>query len=227
MMAENSQNTSYIIVTDFDGTLTEKDVGNELSMLYRPQLFQELHASYSRGELRLREFQQQLWTGFPCSESEFVHSSLKAASLRPGVNEFLELCAHKEIPVYIASCGIDLYITSVINRFMSKFAQAAIKGLKSNIARFDEKSITTLIPPDQDQTQAEPLHKGRWAQELSQKHAGAKVIAIGNGGSDKTFLHHVDKIYATEKLIKTCENAQVDFEPFHNFFDILKTCPLK
>jgi 2-hydroxy-3-keto-5-methylthiopentenyl-1-phosphate phosphatase len=226
-MVEDYSHPPFIVVTDFDGTLTEKDIGNELSMLYRPQLFQQLHASYSRGELRLREFQQQLWTGFPCSESEFIHSSLKAASLRPGVNEFLELCAHKKIPVYIASCGIDLYITSVIERFMSKFAQAAIRGLKSNIARFDEKSITSLLPPDQDPSQAEPLHKGRWAQELSQKHGGAKVIAIGNGGSDKTFLNHVNKIYATEKLIKTCENAQVEFEPFHNFFDILKTWPLK
>lgn len=226
-MAEDSTTPPFIVVTDFDGTLTEKDIGNELSMLYRPQLFKELHASYSRGELRLREFQKELWTDFPCSESEFVHSSLKAASLRPGVNEFLELCAHKKTPVYIASCGIDLYITSVIDRFMSKFAQAAIKGLKSNVARFNEKSITAIIAPDQDSTQAEPLHKGRWAQELSQKHGGAKVIAIGNGGSDKTFLHHVDKIYATEKLIKTCENAQVEFEPFHNFFDILKTWPLK
>jgi 2-hydroxy-3-keto-5-methylthiopentenyl-1-phosphate phosphatase len=226
-MVEDLHSTSFIVVTDFDGTLTEKDIGNELSMLYRPQLFRDLHASYSKGDLRLREFQKELWTGFPCSESEFVHSSLKAASLRPGVNEFLELCAHKKTPVYIASCGIDLYITSVIDRFMSKFAQAAIKGLKSNIARFDEKSIAEIIAPDQDRSQAEPLHKGRWAQELSRKHGGAKVIAIGNGGSDKTFLHHVDKIYATEKLIKTCENAQVEFEPFHNFFDILKTWPLK
>ena len=225
-MAENSKKSSYIIVTDFDGTLTEKDIGNELSMLYRPQLFQELHASYSKGDLRLREFQQQLWTNFPCSKEEFVHASLKAASLRPGVNEFLELCAHKQIPVYVASCGIDLYITSVMNRLMSKFAQAAIKGLKSNTAHFNEYSITALIPPDLDSSQAEPLHKGRWAQKLSEEHGGAKIVAIGNGGSDKTFLHHVDIIYATEKLIKTCENAQVSFKPFHNFFDILKAWPL-
>ena len=226
-MTESSSANPFIVVTDFDGTLTERDIGNELSMVYRPQLFKDLHASYSAGNLRLREFQQQLWTGFPCSKEEFIHASLKAASLRPGVNEFLELCAHKSIPVYVASCGIDLYITSVIDRFMSKFAQAAIKGLKSNTAEFNEKSITSLIPPDQDNSQAEPLHKGRWAQELAQKHNGAKIIAIGNGGSDKTFLHHVDMIYATEKLIKTCENAQVEFEPFHNFFDILKTWPLK
>ena len=82
-MTEASHTTPFIVVTDFDGTLTERDIGNELSMIYRPQLFKDLHASYSAGNLRLREFQQQLWTGFPCSKEEFIHASLKAASLRP------------------------------------------------------------------------------------------------------------------------------------------------
>ena len=80
--------SDWIIVTDFDGTLTEKDVGNELCKLYRPQEFKDLSAAYNSGELTLRDFQQTMWNGFPTSRSVFAETSLRVASLRPGVHEF-------------------------------------------------------------------------------------------------------------------------------------------
>lgn len=211
----------WIVVTDFDGTITEKDIGNELCKLYRPQLYTELSTAYSKELLKLRDFQKQMWTGFPCSKEEFVNSSLRVASLRPGVNEFLEMCLHKDIPVYIASCGMDVYIECVIERFLSKFSQAAIKGIASNKVEFSGGELTTITAPDPDLSQPEPLHKGKWAQELATKH-GAKVVAIGNGGSDRTFVGYADKIYATEKLPVICEAANQPFTRFSHFFDILK-----
>lgn len=217
--------SDWIIVTDFDGTLTEKDVGNELCKLYRPQEFKDLSAAYNSGELTLRDFQQKMWNGFPTSRSVFAETSLRVASLRPGVNEFLELCAHKNVPVYIASCGMDAYIEPVIERFFSKFAQAAIKGISCNKTHFIENELKYITAPNEDLTQAEPLHKGRWAQELAQKHR-SKVMAIGNGGSDRTFVGHADLIFATEKLPKICEAAGQAYTPFEHFFDILRKWPL-
>jgi len=217
---------NWIVVTDFDGTITEKDIGNELCKLYRPQLYSELSAAYSKELLKLRDFQHQIWTGFPCKKEEFISSSLRVATLRPGVNEFFEMCAHKNIPVYIASCGMDVYIDSIIDRFFSKFAQAAIKGIACNKTTFDDRELVKIEPPDNEPAQPEPLHKGRWAKALANE-SQAKVIAIGNGGSDRTFIGHVDTIFATEKLINICEAAGESFIPFNHFFDILKKWPLK
>jgi 2-hydroxy-3-keto-5-methylthiopentenyl-1-phosphate phosphatase len=216
---------SWIVVTDFDGTLTDKDIGNELSKLYCPEKFHALHAQYSRNELTLREFQQKMWVDFPCSKEAFEESALRFAALRPGVNEFLELCAHKKVPVYIASCGIDTYINCTVDRFFSKFAQAAILDISCNKGHFGSTKLDVLEAPCKDVTQNEPLHKGKWAKSLGEKHQ-AKVMAIGNGGSDRTFLNYADKIYATEKLIGICEKAQHPYEAFDNFFDILKKWPL-
>lgn len=215
----------WIVVTDFDGTLTEKDVGNELCKLYRPQEYKDLSNEYNAGVLTLRDFQQKMWTGFPTSREVFSESALRFAKLRPGVNEFLELCAHKEIPVYIASCGIDAYIEPVIERYFSKFAQAAIKGMACNKSEFSDEKLAKLIAPNQNLAEAEPLHKGRWARELGNQHA-RKVVAIGNGGSDRTFIAHVDKLFATEKLPKICAAAGQEYTEFEHFFDILRKWPL-
>lgn len=216
---------NWIVVTDFDGTLTEKDIGNELCKLFRPQEYKDLSASYQRGDLNLRDFQQKMWSGFPTSKDIFAEASLRVASLRPGVNEFLELCAHKQIPVYIASCGMDAYIEPVIERFFSKFAQASIKGISCNKTHFTESELLSITAPNKILSEPEPLHKGRWAQELAQKHR-SKVMAMGNGGSDRTFMGHVDLLFATEKLPKICEAAQQPYTEFEHFFDILRKWPL-
>ena len=213
---------SLVVVTDFDGTLTQKDIGNELCKIYRPQLYAELSEAYSKELLKLRDFQQQMWTGFPCSEDEFIASSLRVASLRPGVNEFLEMCAHKSVPVYIASCGMDTYIQAVIGRFFSKFAQAAIRGVACNHVEFAGDRLVQLTAPDTDLTQPEPLHKGKWARRMATESGATNLVAIGNGGSDRTFLGYADTIFATEKLIKICEVAGQSFVPFDHFFDILR-----
>jgi 2-hydroxy-3-keto-5-methylthiopentenyl-1-phosphate phosphatase len=218
--------SEWIVVTDFDGTITEKDVGNEICKFFRPEEYQTLSTSYRNNELTLRDFQQKMWSKFPAKKDDFVLASLRAASLRPGVNEFLEACAHKDVPVYIASCGMDVYIESVIERFFSKFAQAAIKGISSNKTCFTETELESIIAPNSDLSDPDPLHKGKWAQELARKHR-SKVMAIGNGSSDKTFLGHVDLIFATEKLKDTCEKAGQPYTPFENFFDILKAWPLR
>ena len=218
--------SEWIVVTDFDGTLTEKDVGNEICKCFKPKEFEDLTIKLRSNVLTLREFQHQMWTHFPANKEQFVQAALRSASLRPGVNEFLEICAHKNIPVFIASCGMDVYIESVIDRFFSKFAQASIKGISCNKTVFTETELESIIAPNQDLSQSEPLHKGEWAQELAKKHR-SKVMAIGNGTSDKSFLGHVDLIFATEKLIKTCESAGHPFTPFQNFFDILKKWPLQ
>lgn len=225
-MTAEAKPESWIVVTDFDGTLTEKDIGNEICQFFRPQEYKTLSGMYGRNELNLRNFQQQMWSNFPATREKFIEASLRVASLRPGVNEFLEICAHKNIPVYIASCGIDTYIESVIERFFSKFAQAAIKGISCNKSSFGDTSLQTITAPNADLTQPEPLHKGKWAQELAQKHR-SKVMAMGNGGSDRTFLGHVDLLFATEKLVKISETAGHPYLPFENFFDILRQWPVR
>jgi len=146
--------SNWIIVTDFDGTLTEKDIGNEICKLFRPKEFKELSLAYNNKAMTLREFQQKMWSHFPTSKEKFIEASLRAASLRPGVNEFLEICAHKDIPVYIASCGMDTYIESVIERFISEFAKAAIKGISSNKTIFTENELLSIEAPNKDTTQA-------------------------------------------------------------------------
>jgi 2,3-diketo-5-methylthio-1-phosphopentane phosphatase len=216
-----TEEDKWIIVTDFDGTLTQKDVGNELCKLFANEKFIDLQGQYRQGKLNLKDYQIKMWEDFPCSEEQFSEASKRIGSLRPGVNEFLEACLHKKVPVYIASCGIEQYIQSVIESFVSGFARESIKELKCNKAVFSGNKLSEFIMPDSKDPSL-PLHKGLWAQELAQKHQ-AKVICIGNGSSDRSFVGYADQIAATDAFYTYCVENKHSCLNFNNFFDLLKS----
>lgn len=212
--------TPCIIVTDFDGTLTQKDVGNELCREVIGARFKELHTIYKAGGMDLRTMQQKLWLGFPLSEKAFHERSLFYGRLRPGVIEFLEQCADTDTPVYVASCGLRPYIDVVLRANLSPKAMKAIRETRCNEAAFDHEKICTFTAPDDESVSKYPLDKGAWCQALRKVHPGKKVIAIGNGTSDYSFAGHADRLFATEGLATWCEKNNVSFEPFEDFFDI-------
>ncbi|HVJ66102.1 MAG TPA: HAD-IB family phosphatase [Bdellovibrionota bacterium] len=215
----------WIVVTDFDGTLTKKDVGNELCDVFASEQFRKLQSEYRAGTITLKEYQLMMWTNFPCNEDNFRSEAARLGELRAGVNEFLEKCAAKKIPVYIASCGIRPYIEEVLNSHVSEWARSAIAGIMCNDGEFDTKQMKKILMPDNDPTGKTPLHKGLYAEELSKLHGGAKVLAVGNGSSDKSFVGHVEQIAACDKFIDYCRGKNVECIKFEDFRDLYKKVP--
>ena len=218
-----SEGCPWIVVTDFDGTITRRDVGNDLCAMFANEKFLKLQSEYRAGTINLKDYQNMMWTGFPCSEMVFRQEAVRLGELRPGVNEFLEKCAAKKIPVYIASCGIRPYIEEVISSHVSEWARLAISGIMCNDGVFDTKQLLRLTMPSNDPTGKTPLHKGLYAETLSKKHGAAKVLAIGNGSSDKSFVGHVDQICACDKFIDYCKSKEVkctEFEDFRGLYNL-------
>lgn len=221
MTANKNSTSHWVIATDFDGTLTQKDVGNEIHKELKNEDFYSLQAAYRRGELPLKELQLRMWQDFPISEKEFCKLALKHASLREGVNEFLEKCFDHSIPVYVTSCGILQYIETVINELLSEKAKKSIHAIECNHAKFDSHKLSQFIPPISDPSSPYPLDKGAWIKNIRKdKHPHSKILGIGNGTSDRSFAGQVDLLAATEGLAKWCLENQRAYIPFENFHEI-------
>ncbi len=214
--------TPWIVVSDFDGTLTVKDIGNELCLEAFPDKFKKIHATYKRGELDLRSMQKLLWTHFPYNAQKFRERALALASLRPGVNSFFEKCVDQKIPVFVASCGLKPYITPVLDSLLSPKAATAIKDLRCNLAEFDHEKISVFTAPDSDSASPYPLDKGAWAKELALEYGGStKILGIGNGTSDQSMIGSVNLLAATEGLEEHCKKNELPYIPFEDFRDLL------
>lgn len=222
------KSTPWVVATDFDGTITRLDVGNEIHKSLKPEDFVALQAAYRRGEMGLKELQRRMWVDFAMGETEFRQLARKFGELREGANEFLEFCADSEIPVYVASCGIRTYIETVLDALLSPKARAAIKGLQCNNAVFSDTKLSQFIPPPSSPDSPYPLDKGAWIQEIRrEKHPNSKVLGIGNGTSDRSFAGQVDTLAATEALARWCETQKVPFIAFESFDEILRVGPFK
>lgn len=222
-MTDKTPPAQWVVVTDFDGTLTKKDIGNELCNEVLGAKWHKLHAEYREGVFDLKEYQKKVWNHFPLNEPAFVQTSLKYAELRPGVEEFLCRAVDSNIPVYVASCGLRPYIEAALKHKLSPKALSAIKDIRCNEVRFSSTAISEFIPPI---TKAEcpfPLDKGAWAREISASlGTPVKLLGIGNGTSDQSFWGVVDQLAAIESLEKWCVQNRLPYTPFVDFFDLAK-----
>lgn len=216
---------NFIVVTDFDGTITQQDIGNELCKEVIPELFQKTHTEYRAGRINLKDMQKLFWERFPLPEQKFIASSMTYGKLRPGAQEFLEVCQERGIPVYVASCGLRPYIEAVLAAHLSPKALKAVHGIRCNEVKFGPNGVVEFTAPDNEIDSPYPLHKGQWSQDLQKKHAGKKVLAIGNGSSDKSFVGFVDSVAATESFAEYCKSKNQPYLYFESFTEIIEKHP--
>lgn len=212
--------SKWIVVTDFDGTLARKDVGDELCREALGKRFDELLAKYRGGDSNLLEYQGEVWPNFPMPEPLFRERSRFHGELRPGVGKFLRKCRAKNIPVYVASCGVVTYIESVLDAHLSPEERKAIVQIRANTADFGPHGFTRFEPAERRPGSTLPLEKGLWAAELKKQH-GARALGIGNGSSDASFWPHVDRLAATDKFASWCAKSKVPHVTFETFDELL------
>ncbi|MEO5666938.1 MAG: haloacid dehalogenase-like hydrolase [Bdellovibrionota bacterium] len=215
--------SSWVVATDFDGTITRLDVGNEIHKSLKPDDFVALQGAYRRGELGLKDLQKGMWENFAMSEADFKKRARDFGTLRDGANDFLEYCVDQKIPVYVASCGIRTYIETVLDALLTPKARASILGIQCNNAVFSGDKLSQFIPPPSSPDSPYPLDKGAWIQDIRRdQHPDAKILGIGNGTSDRSFAGQVDRLAATEALARWCETQKIPFFAFESFQEILK-----
>jgi HAD superfamily phosphoserine phosphatase-like hydrolase len=212
----------WVVVTDFDGTLTVDDVGNAICAEVLGQRFHELLRRYRSGELDLRALQRLVWERLPLPEGLLRAKAAAVAVLRPGVQGFLERCARSGAPVFVASCGVRAYIEAVLDARLSPAARAAIRGIRCNEALFDAQGLRELLPPDPVVAGCPyPVDKGATCDELRRRFPGRSVLGIGNGTADRSFVGHVDLLAATDALADHCRRQGHRFLYFESFTDLL------
>jgi 2,3-diketo-5-methylthio-1-phosphopentane phosphatase len=218
---KSEKNNQWLIVTDFDGTLTQKDIGNELCDEILGPKWHAIYAEYRSGKIDLKEYQKKTWNRFPLGEAEFIQRSLRHAYLRSGVDEFLKAAALQKIPVFVASCGLRPYIEATLKKHLSAEALSAIHGIRCNEVSFSSNAIHEFIPPITSDDCPFPLDKGAYAREMAAQFSQpVKILGIGNGTSDQSFWGAVEQLAAIESLEKWCQSQSVPHVSFVDFFDL-------
>ncbi|PIU19450.1 MAG: hypothetical protein COT18_07430 [Elusimicrobia bacterium CG08_land_8_20_14_0_20_59_10] len=196
----------WAAVSDFDGTITLRDVGDHLLLYYGFSDKKTIEASYSL-KVRVEDFMKRAFAGAGLSErtiAAFVRSRVRT---RAGFTAFVRFCGRNKIPFEIASGGIDLYAGPFFKkhglRVKSFFGRARVVkgGIKITYPFLKRTNLS--------------LFKASRVKRL--KRAGHKVVFFGDGPNDLKAAALADRVYAAGRLYRLCRERGIPASPLKDF----------
>jgi 2-hydroxy-3-keto-5-methylthiopentenyl-1-phosphate phosphatase len=223
-MAHNfDSDNNLVIFSDFDGTVSTRDVGNRLFH----------HFSGGKSEEPVRRWKDDQIDSRQClqEESELIDDLTEAQLLAfidsfeidPGFREFVDFCRTRQTPLYLLSDGLDLYI----HRLLANNGLAGLPVL-ANQAWLENGRLQISWPYHRHTCGSCGNCKGYHIRRI--KQPGQKAVYIGDGKSDLCALPEADIVFAKGYLAEYCRDHQIEFLPFGDFSaitDILKNGPTK
>jgi 2-hydroxy-3-keto-5-methylthiopentenyl-1-phosphate phosphatase len=204
------------IQIDFDGTVTEEDVSFLLLDTYVGSKWREYLKEYTSGDISVGAFNKKVFGMMQADRktmTDFVLNSDRV-KVRPGFSELLDYCREKGFRVVIVSNGLTFYIEAILNSL-------GINGLEIHAAEnifFPGGVNVRYLGPDGREVDAG--FKETYTDMLCKQ--GYEVIYLGNGTSDIYPSRKSRHVFATDDLLKRCQEEKLKHYPFKDFFDVIK-----
>lgn len=209
----------FIFISDFDGTMSERDFYHIIMDKYLGDRGRELYASWKADEMLDVEFLSTVFTSMNRTEEE-IDEDILSIKLDEYISTFIEQIKVAGGDFLILSAGSNYYIERLL-------AFQGIHGIEiiSNDGKYENKGIT-LIPPDKQHpfySQRYGIDKAQVVQSLKQKYK--KVYYAGDSGPDVNAALLADVAFAKGQLITLLQEKEVEYVPFEYFTqveDVLK-----
>jgi 2-hydroxy-3-keto-5-methylthiopentenyl-1-phosphate phosphatase len=209
----------YRIFVDFDGTITQEDVGDCIfERFLPPELLnrgwhRDIIEEWKAGRISSRECLQR-----ECSHvvvtKEALDLELDTKKLIPGFIHLTDYCRGKNVPLTILSDGLDYYIEFIL----AKYGVDEIPYY-SNHMYFDNPALGVDFPYA-DRGCGRCGNCKRWHIQ-SERKEGETVVYIGDGYSDRYAVRSADIVFAHRSLAEYCGRTGISYIPFTDFFGVI------
>ncbi|HLE96908.1 MAG TPA: MtnX-like HAD-IB family phosphatase [Candidatus Thermoplasmatota archaeon] len=198
------------VVTDFDGTITKRDVAELLLQEFTGDAWRAIEALHPK--IGTRETLARQFALVRATRDQLVATAEKLAELDPAFPPFVEFCRQHTVPLEIVSEGLDAYLLPLLRRW----------GLdvpyRTNGATFYGEEIALTFPyADATCTLCGTCKMGR---VLQLRARGFTVAYVGNGISDLCPALEADLVFAKDDLARLCREHGRDHIVFRDFADV-------
>jgi len=201
---------------DFDGTVTQQDVGEEV---FRKFAEEEKVNIIIDDLLNNRISARESWIKL-CSAVSSVNKNefddfIVSIPLDHSFVKFKDYCKNGKIELYILSDGFDYYIDKI-------FEKNRIDNLtvySNHLEIVDSKLIPSFPYYDEASFSSANCKRNHIINHSSEEDF---TVFIGDGNSDKDSIEYCDFIFAKDDLLKFCEKERITYFPFKKFDDVIK-----
>jgi 2,3-diketo-5-methylthio-1-phosphopentane phosphatase len=204
----------YIIICDFDGTITIEDTVNSMVDKFASDKWRNLDEMWMSGKYDAREISQKILDMMNTNEIE-LKEFVRGINIDPKFKEFIEYIRKECIEFYILSDGFDFNIENILEN-------NNIEGLMSfsNVLQFEGSKLLGVYPNTNENCKKCGNCKTNLISEINLDNK--KVIYIGDGNSDKCASKNSDYIFAKKGLADYLRENGVEFTEFRDFGDVLR-----
>jgi 2-hydroxy-3-keto-5-methylthiopentenyl-1-phosphate phosphatase len=205
----------YLIVSDFDGTITVDDLTNLIWDRHVPYDWRAVLTPLSReGVLTPLQMIARGYGDVAAGPEALLAEVVPAGRLRTGFAAFIEGCAARRWPFEVLSHGLTFYIRPILP---PGCALTAFEG------RFDGGRWRVELPPGLTVPAGRDF-KAHVVAELRARHPGHTTVYVGDGRLDFPAARTCDLVFAVagSTLARLCAEHSVTFSPFETFDEIAR-----
>jgi len=203
-----------LVQCDFDGTITEEDMGFLLLDSFASEDWRRLLTEYREGRMSVGCFNTRAFATVKADKQTLVKFVRSKVKIRAGFHELLAYCRRKGFRFVIVSNGLVFYIEAILR-------DTGVDNIDILAAqtKFTPEGIEAeYIGPEGNQIQ----DGFKEAYIRSFLREGYRVVYIGNGISDTSPAKQAHHIFATGELLAYCKETNLNCTPFVTLNDVVR-----
>jgi 2-hydroxy-3-keto-5-methylthiopentenyl-1-phosphate phosphatase len=213
-----------VILCDFDGTISTRDVSNTLCAQYLGPRYLEIEDAWERGEISATECYEREYEALALHKEE-IDATLASIDICPGTRGLLDVASRRGWEFHILSAGFDYFIETILGRY------GIVLPYVANYMTFGPTGEPRLAFLDHDDPDChrfkhpcsgcKPDHWRQW------KARGYRTAYVGDGSTDFCMADAFarerepgDLLFAKHRLRDYCREQAIDAIPIDTLADV-------
>ena len=207
----------FKIFVDFDGTITRKDVGEELFIEFGEKDFcRNLIYNWNAGKVIPRDGWKSLCESVGTANRIQMLEYLREVEIDTSFKNFKKYSDENGFDMKIISDGFDFYINTILDK--ENISGVEISSNRLEFAK--DGKLIPYFPNSADDCKCSANCKRNFV--LNNSSDDDFTVYIGDGVSDRCPVQYCDFIFAKGSLLKFCEINRITYFPYSTFVDVIK-----
>jgi 2-hydroxy-3-keto-5-methylthiopentenyl-1-phosphate phosphatase len=200
-------------VIDFDGTICEHDVSEEILQAFAPADWQQIDLEFQRGTIGSRECLVRQGAMLSGSPAEMLAFALEHYRIEPTFAPFVAWARNNGVQVTVASEGFGFYLEPMLRA-------GGVEGVRVLGNRLDMNGGTPVLSFPHAHPECVGCGTCKMRVVQSQTERAGPVAFVGEGHSDRYGALYADVVFAKKHLVDICRADGVTYLPWQTFDDV-------
>jgi len=207
----------YVIVSDFDGTITKEDSNYTLVTVLGNDENAQIEVDFLNGKMSNKEAFERHFEVMSISLAEYENFIKDNINIDNGFDRFLEFVRERGITLVVVSAGFRQGIQYVLGEKRLNGVEVIANDLSG--APYISPTFASK-DPDCNKDFGPCGNCKRECIATIRDKAKKKIIFIGDGITDRCAVENAEIIFAKHTLAKQCDEQGIPYIPYDTLDDI-------